>query len=110
MGSVENRFHGCILAGSPACAGTPGPSTYAGSEPSITAGVRQPTEPEDDVAMVLGVIAATLLVLLVLGGLTGRVRLTSCCSIADPRNDLRMRSAYDAETGPDGARRPGSPG
>jgi hypothetical protein len=28
---------------------------------------------------------------LVYGGLTGRVRMSSCCSVADPSKDLRMR-------------------
>jgi hypothetical protein len=36
-----------------------------------------------------------LLVTLIVGGLTGRVRVSSCCSIADPSRDLRMRAAYE---------------
>ena len=48
---------------------------------------------------VFGVPAVVFLVVLVYGGLTGRVRLTSCCAVADPRKDLRMRGAFeDAET------------
>jgi hypothetical protein len=46
-------------------------------------------------AYVFGIPAAVLLVLLVYGGLTGRVRLTSCCAVADPRRDLRMRAAFE---------------
>jgi len=44
---------------------------------------------------VFGVPAVVFLVLLVYGGLTGRVRLTSCCAVADPRRDLRMRGAFE---------------
>ena len=28
------------------------------------------------------------------GALTGRVRLSACCSVADPSKDLRMRAAF----------------
>jgi hypothetical protein len=34
---------------------------------------------------------------LVVGALTGRVTMQSCCSVADPRRDLRMRAAFDDE-------------
>jgi hypothetical protein len=44
---------------------------------------------------VFGVPVALFLVALVYGGLTGRVRLTSCCALADPARDLRMRGADD---------------
>ncbi|HET7173890.1 MAG TPA: hypothetical protein VFI30_06400 [Nocardioidaceae bacterium] len=37
-------------------------------------------------------------VFLVIGSITGRVKMKSCCSIADPRCDARMRDAF-----PDGA-------
>lgn len=33
------------------------------------------------------------LVFLVIGAITGHVRLRSCCSVADPRRDSRMREA-----------------
>ncbi len=46
-------------------------------------------------AYVFGVPTLLFLVVLVYGGLTGRVRLTSCCAVADPRQDLRMRAAFD---------------
>ena len=46
-------------------------------------------------AYVFGIPALVLLVVLVYGGLTGRVRLSSCCSVADPRKDLRMRPAFE---------------
>ncbi|NRQ49629.1 hypothetical protein [Aeromicrobium stalagmiti] len=38
-----------------------------------------------------------VMTVLVVGALTGRVRLTACCSVADPRRDLRMRGAFDDE-------------
>lgn len=44
---------------------------------------------------VLGGIAALLLLALAVGGLTRRIDLTSCCSIADPRHDARMRAAFE---------------
>jgi hypothetical protein len=44
--------------------------------------------------VVLGVIVTVFAALLVLGAVTGRVKLTSCCSVADPRRDLWMRDAY----------------
>ena len=47
---------------------------------------------------VLGGLVIVFGVLLVVGGLTGRVKLRSCCGIADPRNDLRMRDAFDDES------------
>jgi hypothetical protein len=50
----------------------------------------------------LGSAVVIFLVLVVVGGLTGRVRAQNCCSIADPDKDLRMRipevSAPEAET------------
>jgi hypothetical protein len=46
-------------------------------------------------AYVFGVPTLIFLVVMVVGGLTGRIRLTSCCTVADPRRDLRMRAAFD---------------
>lgn len=46
-------------------------------------------------AFLFGVPALLFLVVLVYGGLTGRVRMSSCCGVADPRKDLRMRGAFD---------------
>lgn len=46
-------------------------------------------------AYVIGIPGLVFLVALVYGGLTGRVTMTSCCSIADPRRDLRMRAAFE---------------
>lgn len=61
-------------------------------------------------AYVVGIPVLVFLVALVYGGLTGRVRMTSCCSIADPRRDLRMRAAFEDDDAPvaprDGERRP----
>ena len=34
------------------------------------------------------------LAFLVVGSITGRVKLKSCCGIADPRCDVRMRDAF----------------
>jgi hypothetical protein len=45
-----------------------------------------------------GILGYTLLaftLLLVVGGLTGRVRAQSCSGAGDARRDLRMRSAFD---------------
>jgi hypothetical protein len=54
-------------------------------------------------AYVFGIPALVFLVLLVFGGLTGRLRLTSCCAVADPRKDLRMRAAFEDEDSPETA-------
>jgi hypothetical protein len=43
------------------------------------------------------VIAALVMVpvvALVFGAVTGRTRVSSCCSVADPTKDLRMRGAF----------------
>jgi hypothetical protein len=54
-------------------------------------------------AYVFGIPALVFLVAVVYGGLTGRVRLTSCCAGADARRDLRMRGAFEeADTSADG--------
>jgi hypothetical protein len=37
------------------------------------------------------------LVVLAAGAVTGRVRTRSCCTPTDPRDDLRMRSAFPAD-------------
>lgn len=47
---------------------------------------------------VLVALIAIAFSLLVLGALTGRVKMTNCCSIADPTKDLRMRAAYEDDT------------
>ena len=44
---------------------------------------------------VFGVPVLLFLVAIVYGGLTGRVRMTSCCAVADPARDLRMRAAFE---------------
>ena len=49
---------------------------------------------------VVGALVLAFVVLLVVGGLTGRVKLRSCCGIADPRNDARMRGAFEDEITP----------
>lgn len=42
----------------------------------------------------LAVVVILFLAALVVGGITGRVRLTGCCAVADPRRDARMRAAF----------------
>jgi hypothetical protein len=44
---------------------------------------------------VFGVPVLLFLVALVYGGVTGRVRMTSCCAVADPAKDLRMRAGFE---------------
>ena len=46
-------------------------------------------------AYVFGIPTLVFLVVLVYGGLTGRIRLSSCCTVADPKRDLRMRGAFE---------------
>ena len=52
-------------------------------------------------AVMVGYLVAaavvTFLVVLVVGALTGRVKLRSCCAVADASKDLRMRSAFTDE-------------
>jgi hypothetical protein len=48
-------------------------------------------------AWVFAVPVAVFVVLLVVGSVTGRVRMTSCCAVADPRCDARMRDAFPPE-------------
>ncbi len=52
-------------------------------------------------AYVLGIPVLVFLVVLVYGGITGRVRLSSCCAVADPRRDLRMRGAFEEAESPE---------
>ena len=50
------------------------------------------------------IVVATLIALpllaLVVGALSGRVRLTSCCATSDPSRDLRMRAAFESDQPP----------
>ena len=48
---------------------------------------------------VLAVLVLLPLAALVWASVTRRVRLTSCCSPADPAKDLRMRAAFEDDTG-----------
>lgn len=48
-------------------------------------------------AYVLGIVAGAFLVVLVLAAVTGRLRLGSCCAVADPSKDLRMRAAFEGD-------------
>ncbi len=52
----------------------------------------------DMIEYVIGGVIIAFLVFLVVGAVTGRVKSRSCCSIADPRQDLRMRGAFEGET------------
>jgi hypothetical protein len=52
------------------------------------------------VAYVLGGVAAVLLLVLVLAAVTGRLRLGSCCAVADPSKDRRMRAAFEDDAPP----------
>jgi len=45
---------------------------------------------------VLGVLVVAFVVLVVVGSVTGRIKIKSCCA-ADPRRDLRMRGAFEDE-------------
>lgn len=44
---------------------------------------------------VLGGAVAMFLFVLLFAAATGRLRLRSCCNVADPAKDLRMRAAFD---------------
>jgi hypothetical protein len=50
------------------------------------------------VQVVLAILMFSFTAFLVVGAVTGRVRVTNCCSIADPRHDARMRSAFEEPT------------
>lgn len=50
--------------------------------------------------VLLAILMIGFTAFLVVGALTGRVRLNSCCNIADPRNDARMRAAFEDERPP----------
>ena len=43
---------------------------------------------------VLAVPVVAFVVFLVVGSMTGHVKMTSCCGAADPRCDVRMRDAF----------------
>jgi hypothetical protein len=49
------------------------------------------------VQYVLGAVVVLFIVALVAGAVTGRVRMRGCCTVADPRRDLRMRDAFQDE-------------
>lgn len=60
---------------------------------------------------VLGFAVIALMVLLAVGALTGRVQSRACCSVADPRLDLRMRAAFlDTNDGRPSPPKPNQPG
>ena len=45
---------------------------------------------------VIGGLIIAFLALLAVGAITGRVRAQSCCAVADPEQDLRMRKDASA--------------
>ncbi|MEJ7634729.1 hypothetical protein [Aeromicrobium sp.] len=47
---------------------------------------------------VLAAFALIVLVLTVVLAVTGRIKPTNCCSVADPSKDLRMRAAFEDQT------------
>lgn len=51
-------------------------------------------------AWVFAVPVMGFLVLLVVGAITGRVKVASCCGISDARCDARMRDAFETEPAP----------
>ena len=46
---------------------------------------------------IVGAAVTLPTLLLALGAVTGRVRARSCCAIADPRCDTRMRGAFTTD-------------
>jgi hypothetical protein len=48
----------------------------------------------------IGALVVAFLVFFVIGAMTGRVKSRGCCAISDPRQDLRMRGAFDDEAAP----------
>ena len=59
--------------------------------------------------IVIGSLIVLSLVALVLGAVSGRVRLESCCTPSDPSRDLRMRDAFEHDeptAGPGDGERP----
>jgi len=44
---------------------------------------------------VAGAFVVVLVLILLLGALTRRIEVTTCCSLADPARDLRMRAAFE---------------
>jgi hypothetical protein len=51
------------------------------------------------VELILGGVVIAFLVFIVIGAVTGRVKVQSCCSLSatDPRRDLRMTTAFEDE-------------
>ncbi len=47
-----------------------------------------------DMTWVIASVLMVPVVVLIFGAVTGRIRVSSCCSVADPSKDLRMRGAF----------------
>lgn len=48
----------------------------------------------------LGGVVVLFILVCVVGAVTGRVELRSCCTVADPRRDARMRAAFEDDSPP----------
>ena len=53
-------------------------------------------------AYIVGGVFLAALALVVFASHTGRVQVRSCCGVADPRRDLRMRAAFTDDESPTG--------
>lgn len=51
------------------------------------------------VQYVIGSVLVLFALALLIGAVTGRVKASSCCAVADPRRDLRMREAFQDDDG-----------
>ena len=49
---------------------------------------------------VLAALVVLPVLILLMGALTGRVNVRSCCGVSDPAKDLRMRDAFTDERSP----------
>lgn len=45
-------------------------------------------------AWLLSIPMVALVLFLVVGAITGRMKVQSCCAVVDPRRDARMREAF----------------
>gem|GEM_PF-6174509 len=49
----------------------------------------------------LGGLVIAFIFIMLIGGLTGRFRARSCCSVADPASDSRMRDVFETSQAPE---------
>lgn len=57
-------------------------------------------------AYIIGAVFLAVVALLVFASRTGRMQAHSCCVVADPRRDLRMRAAFTDDESPGPGRAP----